>query len=355
MTFKVKYLVDDQYFNSKEAKEKNLPRPILFYAGNEAAVEVWANFTGYQSFALAKKYGGLVVYLEHRYFGESMPFGEQSLAKGNVQYSRLQNTLMDMASTIQHIRGVYNAEKSPAVAFGGSYGGELATWLRMKFPSIIQAAVNSGGPVLYYKGSPDVSPNEYDQWEQRLYDHIGEPEAKECGKLITEGLDQLLMLKYSPHTFPEVERLFHNSCIKNDGKDSFPDRIYTSMWGELWELPARNPFTSTVSFSNPIPDKPVWRFCQGFKDIKPDPSYKLMANNEQNRPEGINLTQTVLTDRQRSLFVALDRLEGLTTNYTGNKDCDKPMSVTDPKMAKMLSQFPEGWNALTCTSTTNPL
>jgi hypothetical protein len=51
----------------------------------------------------------------------------------------------------------------------------------------------------------------------------------------------------------------------------------------------------------------------------------------------------------------MDRLLGLTTNYTGTKDCDRPISVTDPKMAKMLAGYPIGWNALTCTSSTFPL
>ena len=52
--------------------------PILFYTGNEANIELFFNTSGFQSYTLAKRYGALVVYAEHRYFGESIPFGWSS-------------------------------------------------------------------------------------------------------------------------------------------------------------------------------------------------------------------------------------------------------------------------------------
>jgi hypothetical protein len=75
MTFTQRYLIDDQYFNSEQAIKDDLPRPILFYAGNEAAADAFYNQTGFITETLAKKYGGLVVIGELRYYGESKPFG----------------------------------------------------------------------------------------------------------------------------------------------------------------------------------------------------------------------------------------------------------------------------------------
>ena len=55
----------------------------------------------------------------------------------NTQFLNVKNTLMDYANLIQHVRKMYGLQKSPTIVFGGSYGGMLATWMRMKFPSVV--------------------------------------------------------------------------------------------------------------------------------------------------------------------------------------------------------------------------
>ena len=102
---------------------------------------------------LAKKFGGLVVMGEHRYFGDTKPFGEHSLDKGNVQFLTLENILMDNARLIEVVKQRFDAQNQPVVVFGGSYSGQVAAWMRMKFPSLVQAGVVSGAPILYYKDS----------------------------------------------------------------------------------------------------------------------------------------------------------------------------------------------------------
>lgn len=62
--------------------------PIFFYCGNEGPVEMFYNNSGFLNNDLGQLFKGLIVYMEHRYFGESMPFGteKESFKKENLVY-----------------------------------------------------------------------------------------------------------------------------------------------------------------------------------------------------------------------------------------------------------------------------
>ncbi len=68
-TYPMRYLYDTTYFD----REKG---PIIFYAGNEGDVWTFWDASGFMHTTLAQQFGALVVFGEHRYYGESMPFGD---------------------------------------------------------------------------------------------------------------------------------------------------------------------------------------------------------------------------------------------------------------------------------------
>ena len=92
----------------------------------------------------------MVVFAEHRYYGESLPFGDDSY-KSIVQlgYLSSEQALADYADLISYLLSTYGP--APVVVFGGSYGGQfslvfsgscmswcsagmLAAWFRIKYP-----------------------------------------------------------------------------------------------------------------------------------------------------------------------------------------------------------------------------
>jgi len=60
----------------------------------------------------------------------------------HVGYLTSEQALADYVALIDHIKSTTRgAAASPVVVFGGSYGGMLAAWLRMKYPHTVIGSV----------------------------------------------------------------------------------------------------------------------------------------------------------------------------------------------------------------------
>lgn len=67
----------------------------------------------------------------------------------NLVYLSSEQALADLAEFIVNIQNTYQIPSTAKwVAFGGSYPGSLAAWLRMKYPHLVHAAVSTSGPLL---------------------------------------------------------------------------------------------------------------------------------------------------------------------------------------------------------------
>jgi len=124
----MRYLVNKSHFDTETG-------PILFYAGNEGDIWSFYDNTGFMTENLAETFQALVVFGEHRYFGESMPYGPDSL-KDSAYYPQLtpEQAMLDYVDLIKEIKTTEGLEDRAVIVVGGSYGGMLATWLRIKYP-----------------------------------------------------------------------------------------------------------------------------------------------------------------------------------------------------------------------------
>jgi lysosomal Pro-X carboxypeptidase len=113
--------------------------PIFFYTGNESPVDEYVNNTGL-IWDLAASEQALVVFAEHRYFGESVPQLEG--VDNCLAFLSSEEALADYASLANRLRREWGGKNSAIIAFGGSYGGMLASWMRILYPS----AVDGGNP-----------------------------------------------------------------------------------------------------------------------------------------------------------------------------------------------------------------
>ena len=141
-TFPLRYLVNDSFVRDDKS-------PILFYTGNEGDIELFAENTGFM-WRVARELNGLLIFAEHRYYGKSLPFGNDSYKDPqHLGYLTSQQALADYADLLQVLNP---SERRPVIAFGGSYGGMLSAWFRMKYPHLITGALASSAPVLQFTG-----------------------------------------------------------------------------------------------------------------------------------------------------------------------------------------------------------
>lgn len=108
---------------------------------------------------IAEEFQALLVFAEHRYYGESLPYGAESFSdKNKLGYLTSQQALADYVDLITYLKiknhrkirsinsHVYDTAMSddeltlanPVIAFGGSYGGMLSAWIRMKYPAVVE-------------------------------------------------------------------------------------------------------------------------------------------------------------------------------------------------------------------------
>ena len=67
---------------------------------------------------------------------------------------------MDYVEFMLDYKTQNNLQDRAVIVGGGSYGGMLSAWLRMKYPHVFQGALAASAPILFFDGY--VDPNAYD-------------------------------------------------------------------------------------------------------------------------------------------------------------------------------------------------
>lgn len=228
-TFKERYLIQDKWWDKKNNG------PIFFYTGNEGPIEAFWKASGLM-FDLAPRFGALILFGEHRYYGKSLPFGpSKSFQRPYIGLLTMRQALADFAYLINSIKKQHGAEKSPVIAFGGSYGGMLAAYFRMKHPSVCDGSIAASAPIYLLNPKFDHSffftdvTKDFSESVSGCVPRIKRAFTK-MDQLMTEGKKGLAMLTK-----------YFQLCQPLTGKAA-----YTHLLGWI-----RNAFTNTAMFDYP--------------------------------------------------------------------------------------------------------
>jgi lysosomal Pro-X carboxypeptidase len=249
-TYNQRYLVNERYWSAKNGS-------LFFYCGNEGDIEMFYKNTGFM-FDIAPQFNALIVFAEHRYYGKSLPFGKDSFTPKNIQYLSSQQALADFAVLLLDLRKNYG--NVPIIAFGGSYGGMLAAWFRIKYPHIVQGAIASSAPVIQFEGltPPDRFMKIITKTFNESLPKIGEQFY--CADYIKKGFELYEKLSGDSQLITKIFKL----CKPLSGYDYLKLRYFTEtaiMYMAMIDYP------TPADFLQPLPAWPVTYTCKKIKQI----------------------------------------------------------------------------------------
>ena len=141
-----------RYFVNKEFWGGN-NYPLFVFIGGEGE-EKCTRLTSYMyMYDLAREHRAMLIDVEHRFYGQSMPTPDDSTE--NLKYLTSDQALADLARIISHLKVTYDTQSSKVVTIGGSYPGNLAAWFRLKYPHVSHGSIASSAPVLAQTNFPE--------------------------------------------------------------------------------------------------------------------------------------------------------------------------------------------------------
>lgn len=256
---------------------------------------------------LAPKFQAMVVFAEHRYYGKSLPFGADSYSgPDKLGYLTSEQALADFADLLMYLNPKY---ERPVIAFGGSYGGMLAAWIRMKYPHLVDGALAASAPIRQFEVECDIF--------NRVLTSVYKTAINANCSLNIQKLWDTMKKMFATQSGKDYLNTKFNFCAKlnkTEDLDEFVDYL-TDVLGNL----AMQNYPYPSEFLAPLPAYPVRVFCQ-------------------------QLNTTFATNEK-----LVDAFAGALSIYTHSSKCLNISSAYDQNMGDL------GWNFQACTEMVMPM
>jgi len=243
--------------------------PMLVFWGGEGGCEDFYNNSG-SLFEMAPRLNALIVFLEHRYFGQSLPFGDRSYGTAEMRYLTIEQALADMTDLLAQKEQLFGctAGGCEAVLLGGSYGGMASAWHRLKYPHLTKGAIAASAPVDIYPGEGKATTF----WQAALYTFTKYGSAQ-CGNWIEQAVSRInatadkALLSSSFRTCEPISTAID------------VERLAFYIKGALaTEAMVDYPYAS--SFVTPMPANPVKYACDAVGEYEPTDQWLFNSLNQ---------------------------------------------------------------------------
>uniref|UniRef100_A0A2A4JNU2 Serine protease K12H4.7 n=1 Tax=Heliothis virescens TaxID=7102 RepID=A0A2A4JNU2_HELVI len=258
-TWKQRYFVNDSFYDFKNQG------PVFLMIGGEGPADArWMVKGAWIDYA--KKFNALCINLEHRYYGESHPTIDISVK--NLQYLSSYQALADLANFINAMNNKYRLRNDVRwIAFGGSYPGSLAAWLRLKYPHLVYAAVSSSGPLLAKVNFMEY----YEVVVDALREKTG---GEDCVNELKMAHNQITdMMKTHPSV---VEKEFRVCKSFNTASENDIKNFYNSIADDFADLVQYNE-DNRISADTKYRNLTINTVCNMLTSPGSEPAYKKLA------------------------------------------------------------------------------
>jgi len=315
-TYQQKYLINDTWWQKPDASKGIAAGPIFFYTGNEGPITLFAQNTGFM-WDIAPAYNALLIFAEHRYYGDSMPYGNQTFSDPkNLRFLTMPQALADFARLLSVVKTDLNAVQAPVIAFGGSYGGMLSSWFRMKYPHIVAGAIASSAPIWQFTGI--TGPEVYNQIVTGDFQVISS-----CASNIRNSWDMMTTLSQTADGLAFLSSTFH-TCSPFASADHIMNDLFPYIVNAYGYM-AMVDYPYPTSFLGPMPAYPVTEACGKFL--------------------GVSSTDP------RAVITAVYQAVNVFYNYSGQQGPCVNVSSNEPTTLADAG----GWNYQSCTEMVMPI
>lgn len=144
-TFSQRYWIDTEY-----ATDPTTAPVIYHFCGEADCTQDY--FLNDNAIEWAQALHANLAYLEHRYYGQSLPFAD--LSTDHLAYLTLDNVMEDLAGFQKWI-SAQNGWTGKWVSVGGSYSATLSAIYRLRHPELDAGALAASAPMTAGTGQPE--------------------------------------------------------------------------------------------------------------------------------------------------------------------------------------------------------
>ncbi|XP_064550977.1 putative serine protease K12H4.7 [Drosophila montana] len=176
---------------------------------------------------MAVENAGILFYTEHRYYGQSWPYENDSLSLEHLKHLSLHQALADLAHFIRYQKShSSNLTHSKVILVGGSYSGSMAAWMTHLYPDLVTASWASSAPLL--------AKADFYEYMQLVENSLNLSYGHNCTQRIERGLNHLVKLFNTNETTEFLKRL--NACPSYNANNLLDRMTFFSGIGNYFAL-----------------------------------------------------------------------------------------------------------------------